>query len=265
MKYFKSQVHRTPFKWLLGAVFCLLATFQSVSWAQSPFKVMFDPGHSYLKPGGVSCRGDNETQYNDQVVKWILRANWSPFEIDVTREPGQNFNPEELKRSGLDELRFRPHLANESGANLFISIHHDSVQKVYLTKNPTKGFDLNSHFFSRHRSGFSIFVSTVNPKYQDSLRFAQLVARRLIGLGRVPSTHHHEDIPNEGYQQIVPELGIYNSKLLVLRETKMPAILIELGLLGDCQDLATITTPEFQRRWIEALKGAIQEFVATSK
>nr|MCB0385463.1 N-acetylmuramoyl-L-alanine amidase [Bdellovibrionales bacterium] len=134
--------------------------------------------------------------------------------------------------------------------------------KSYLKKTGRNKFSLNAQFFAKHTSGFSIFVSSQNPQFEESVRLARLVAQKLLSLGRVPSTHHAEDLPSEGYKYIDPELGIYNSRFLVLRETQMPAILIEVGMLGDCEDLQIISSAGFRRSFSLSLKRAIVEFFA---
>ena len=242
------------------AIFCFLIATTGTVKAQNLPMIVFDPGHSYAKPGSISFTGENETQYNDTILSQILGLDWSSFNIKTTRDPGKNISPDLLKQFALDELSFRPKYANALRANLFISLHHDSTQLSYLRKNNSKGYAINEAFKSKHSVGFTIFVSSQNPRYNESLRFAQIVAKKLIAIGRTPSTHHAEDIPNEGYRYLDQPLGIFDSRFLVLRQAEMPAVLIEVGVLPDKDDLELVTRVEFQKAFSQVIKTSIQEF-----
>src|SRR6266704_1202891 len=96
---------------------------------------------------------------------------------------------EKLKAEGFAETRLlltegkarsslvkRVAAANDLKANLFLSIHHDSVPNSFLENWEFEG--KKSHFSDRF-SGYSVFVSRNNPDFKTSLLFAELVGKEM--------------------------------------------------------------------------------------
>src|SRR5258708_24189517 len=96
---------------------------------------------------------------------------------------------EKLKAEGFAETRLlltegkaRPSLvkrvaaANNLQANLFLSIHHDSVPDSLLENWEFEA--KKSHFIDRF-SGYSVFVSRNNPDCKPSLLFAEQAGKEM--------------------------------------------------------------------------------------
>ena len=114
--------------------------------------------------------------------------------------PEYNFNlnlatrvVEKLKAEGFTETRLlitegkaRPSLirrvasANGMKADLFLSIHHDSVPDKFKEKWQFEGKKLE---YSDRFSGHSLFVSKENPYFETSFHLAQLIGRELKAQG----------------------------------------------------------------------------------
>ena len=203
-----------------------------------------DPGHTDAHPGAVSVRGIPEVSYNDAFVAVLgPRLSRDGFRVLVTRGPGEEI-----------ELSARADRANARRASVLLSIHHDSVQEDLLEEVPQNG--RTAMRTVRPVRGYSLFVSGQNPRYEDSLKVAEAIGRRLLALGRPPTLHHAEAIPGEGRTLIDARLGIYRfDELVVLREASCPAVLLEVGVLVDEADEAYVSAPA--RR--EAISDAIVE------
>ena len=80
---------------------------------------------------------------------------------------------EDPKRTGLVK---RVERANKMAADLFLSIHHDSVPKQFIEKWEYEGVQ---HIFSDRFPGHSIFISNDNADRAGSLLFGQLIGREL--------------------------------------------------------------------------------------
>jgi N-acetylmuramoyl-L-alanine amidase len=78
------------------------------------------------------------------------------------------------------QLAKRVAAANDLHANLFLSIHHDSVPNSLLEDWEFEG--KKSHFSDRF-SGYSVFVSRNNPDFKTRLTFAELVAKEMRAQG----------------------------------------------------------------------------------
>jgi N-acetylmuramoyl-L-alanine amidase len=118
--------------------------------------------------------------------------------------------------------------ANNLHANLFLSIHHDSVPDSFLEKWEFEG--KKSHFSDRF-SGYSVFVSRNNPDFKTSLAFAELVGTEMKAQGLQYARQYTQAIMGRYQHPLLnKETGVYSyDQLVVLRSTRMPAVLLEAG------------------------------------
>jgi N-acetylmuramoyl-L-alanine amidase len=214
------------------------------------FIIVIDPGHDLSNAGTTGVRFIDEVHYNDALALAVQKHLESSgrFQAYLTRAPEQN-----------KSLRERIDAAKKLGANLFLSIHHDSAQEKYLQKiekNGKSGWKTKTHL-----QGYSLFVSSENAHYTDSIRFATLLGEELRKIGRIPSLHHAERIAGESHELLNPEKGIYRyDTLAVLQKTAMPAVLLEAGLIVDSADEAYLRDARNQQQMAEAISRAIHRF-----
>ena len=209
-------------------------------------RILLDPGHSLASPGALGARAIHEVHYNNTFTTELARAlKTAGFQVLLTRLPEEEIT--------LDK---RAEIANSSGADLFLSIHHDSAQIRYLESIAVDG---RPAWRSKIPvQGYSIFVSTTNPQFDKSLEFAKAMAGRLYTLGRKPTLHHAEQIPGESRELLDSQLGIYRfDELLVLRKTKIPALLLEIGVIVDVQDEAYVSSRSNRAAIVKAIVDAL--------
>jgi N-acetylmuramoyl-L-alanine amidase len=233
----------------------LLALLSSTVLAEpcdrGTFVIALDPGHTLASPGAISARGIPEVRFNHElagvVYDELRHAGFEKvFMIDNIREA-----PSLTQRAGL---------ANERRADVFLSLHHDSVQPRYLSSWLYDGI---RHTYSDRYSGYSLFVSDKNASLQDSLLFARLLGTELRKRCMVATRHHAEVIPGEGRELIDPERGIYRfDDLVVLKATRMPAVLFEAGLIVNRADELTLQSPGRRRMLAQAITAAVGRFCA---
>ena len=199
------------------------------------FPIAVDIGHTALSPGAVSAHGRGEFEFNlalGRQVATALRSAGFPTETIV------------IEGQGKSQLKKRVARANALNPRLLISIHHDSVQQRYL-----KTWEHNGRLLKQadRFSGFSLFISRANVKFEDSSIFATLIADQLIAAGLHFTTHHAENIAGERKPLLDPERGIYEYKnLRVLKDTYMPAVLLEAGVIVNRDEELALATPERQ-------------------
>ncbi len=211
--------------------------------------VIIDPGHTNKMPGAVSITGKYEVTYNDNLVSMISKAlTGAGFDPVLTRNPNQEITLED-----------RASIANSHHALAMLSIHHDSAQGVYLESIEQNG--KKTYQTRKPISGYSIFVSKKNQEFERSFIFAILLGEELIKLGRKPTLHHAEPIPGEGRPLLDAELGIYQyDDLVVLKQTKIPAVLLEIGVIVDRFDEAYVTRCDHQESIVNAIVISLREF-----
>jgi len=210
---------------LISGSHCTLANASS--------KIAIDIGHSTASPGAISARGKPEFEFNVALAK-ALRQELISHQIDsfLIGEDGK-----------MVDLRQRTAKAYTDSASLFLSIHHDSAQAKYLKKWrwQDKEFSYADNF-----SGFSLFVSRENPQLEKSLHCARMIGKALKQAGYSPSSHHAEPISGENRQWADKDVGVYYyDELIVLKTAKMPAVLIEAGVIinrGEEQNLQNDST-----------------------
>lgn len=148
---------------------------------------------------------------------------------------------EKLKAEGFTETKLlltegkarrslvrRVDTANNLGAHLFLSIHHDSVPDKFLDEWEFEG---KKRYYSDRFGGHSVFVSRNNPEFGTSLRFAELVAKEMKAQGLQYARQYSQAIMGRYQHPLLnEETGVYSyDKLIVLKKTRMPAVLLEAG------------------------------------
>ncbi len=229
----------------------LLLLFCPVLQAAGPdrlaFVVAVDVGHSEAQGGAVSARGIKEYHFNramaeDLRTKLVERGYAGSFIVAG--------NPARLEERTEEAARRK--------ANLFISIHHDSVQPQYLESWEYEGKKL---LYSDRFKGFSLFISQKNSHYGESLLLARLAAAEMVKEGFVPTLHHTEDTPGERLEIVDPAGGVYRfDDFVVLKRAQMPAILVECGIIVNRDEERLLSDPAYRGRMASAIVRAVETY-----
>lgn len=132
--------------------------------------------------------------------------------------------------------------------DLLIGIYHGSVQKQYI-KNNSFGCPV-----STQGSGYSIFISRKNPHYSKSLYYAKMLAIALKEEGLSPSLHHNDKIIGENKETADVQLGIYFfDDLALLKNSKMPALVLEPGIIVNPADDLRVRSESFKSKISNAI------------
>ena len=215
------------------------------------FRIVVDVGHTAESEGAISARNVAEFVFNLRLARRI---------------------EEKLKAEGFAETRLlvtagkaRPSLfrrvaaASDLHANLFLSIHHDSVPDKLLENWEFEG--KKSHFSDRF-SGYSVWVSRENADFKTSLLFAELVAKEMKAQG-LEYAHQYTQ-PIMGHYQhplLNKETGVYSyDQLDVLRTNRIPAVLLEAGSIINRDEELKMISPERQDIIAGGVTAAVKEF-----
>jgi N-acetylmuramoyl-L-alanine amidase len=195
------------------------------------FTVALDIGHFSNKGGARGVQsGINEYVFNKNIVDKTATC---------LQERG-------IKTFIVDEkfkLHDRPRIASFN-ADLYISIHHDALSKKELFKR-------------NNVSGYSIFLSKLNSDYSTSVKFAQVLGKELRSNGFKPNYYY---MTRKGV--ISADAGIFRfDKLVVLRLTKIPAVLLECGVIANKKEEANFLKPETQWRIARAICNSVVCFM----
>ena len=199
--------------------------------------IVLDIGHTPKQAGATSSKCEKEYRYNKELALYIIKQLKNKKKIDIS-----------LSSKKVDEeITFKDRYDSSLNKDLFISIHHDSVQKQfinYINKCPT----------TNYAEGFSIFVSKKNIRYEKSLEYAKIFAEELISRGLVPTLHHAEKIKGENRELLDKKLGIYLfDDLKVLKNVNSPAFLFEAGVIVNPNEEKKVKTKVFKDNITEAV------------
>jgi N-acetylmuramoyl-L-alanine amidase len=217
----------------------------------SKFRIVLDVGHTAESEGATSAHNVAEFIFNLRLAQRIdekLKADGFPeTKLLVTKGKAR---PSLVKRVAA---------ASELHANLFLSIHHDSVPNSMLEDWEFEG--RKSHFSDRF-SGYSVFVSRDNPDFKTSLSFAELVAKEMKAQGLQYGRQY--SLPIMGRYQhplLNKETGVYSyDQLVVLKSTRMPAVLLEAGSIINRDEEIKMDSPERRDIISSAVAAAAKEF-----
>lgn len=246
----------------LAAVLCVFSTGAQDLRLRT---VAIDAGHGGRDPGAVSK--DHKT-YEKTLTLDIARRLSSKItescpDIKVIQTRPTDYYVELLDRANA---------ANKADADLFISIHINSVAStsangcsVHILGQSQK-HDLlayNMEVCRRENSvilleedyttkyqGFDpsdpesfIFMSLMqNAHLEQSMTFAQMIAEKLQ-TGPIPKSR-----------------GVWQDPLYLLWKTSMPAVLVELGFISNSSDLETLKNPEKREELAQKLFEAFQDY-----
>jgi N-acetylmuramoyl-L-alanine amidase len=211
--------------------------------------VAIDIGHTVASAGATSARGEEEFHFNQRIAQQLFER----LQKSSTIAP-YLINP----KGGRIGLIDRPKLAAAKGAELLISIHHDSANDRYLESWDPASDGRIQKYSDRFR-GYGIFVSTKNRQADRSLHFARLVGDAMKAQGFTFSPHHAETIKGENRTIIDNARGIYQyDDLIVLKHAPMPAVLVECGVIIHRTEELELKKPEVQNKIVEALASAIE-------
>ena len=229
------------------------AKADAASCNRGAFRILVDVGHTADKPGAKSARGADEYEFNLRLAKEIeqalLDAGFVRAVLLVTAE---------APRAGLFK---RAAKANNLPADLFLSIHHDSVPDRFLE---TWGYEGSEHQFSDRFKGHSIFVSYDNGDVRGSLLFGKLLGLQLKTRGLQYTPHYVEKFMGHRRRELVDaQAGVYRyDQLIVLKSTRMPAVLLEAGSIINREEELLMGDPERRARISAAVTDAVTAFCA---
>ncbi len=234
--------------------------------AKPTFTLVLDAGHGGKDPGALGKRG-KEKNINLAValaVGRLVEENLSDVKVVYTR-----------KNDVFIELDERAAIANRAKADLFISIHtnslagarpkqiagaetytlgmHRAADNLAVAKRENSVISLEKDYQTRYEGfdpksaeSYIIFEFMQDRNMEKSVKMAQLVQQQFRGAGR-------------------PDKGVHQAGFLVLRATSMPSCLIELGYISTASEETYLTSDHGVTQMAGAIYRAIKKYKETHK
>jgi N-acetylmuramoyl-L-alanine amidase len=215
------------------------------------FRVVVDVGHTKQSDGAMSARNIPEFEFNlrlaRKVVEGMKAEGFAEAKLLVT------------EGGARPSLAARVNAANRLRADLFLSIHHDSVPDNMMENWEFEG--KKSHYSDRF-SGYGLFVSKSNADYESSLRFARLIGTQLRADGIKFADQYTLPVMGKYRHDLLDrDAGVYRyDHLIVLMTTQMPAALLEAGSIINRDEELEMASPERQDMTVKAVTTALKQY-----
>ena len=217
--------------------------------------IVIDPGHGGIDPGAIGRGGLQEKEVTIRVSRHLRRLleDSGRFRVLLSRDGDHSLR-----------LRDRVRIARDSGADMFMSLHADSIHdptfrgaSVYTLSDRASDREA-ANLASRENRADALIGVALDPEddimagilidlaqrqtHNDSNRFAEMIVRRLRDDALVINNPHRE------------------AGFAVLTAPDVPSVLIELGYLSSEEDEAMLGTPAHQRALAAAIFRAIGDY-----
>lgn len=195
--------------------------------------ICIDPGHGGKDPGNLE-KGAQEKKYTlllaQELAKVLKKAGYKAF---LTR----TFD-------NYVERTERAEYANKKNADLFLSLHYNSAEKDSV-------------------SGVEVYCMTPAGSSSSNARGEGAVAFNYPG-----NVHNSQNIVlafqmQKALVNLLPveDRGVRRARFEVLREAKMPAILIEGGFMSNTEEARRIYSTKSRAQFANAILQGLQAYV----
>lgn len=217
-----SRMMALPMAFVILCAFAVRRPVAEPLRGVSPFTVVIDAGHGGSDAGAVS--GDAKEKDINLALALKVKQLAPAYHINVvlTRKTDELAGGKSDIRASLE---YRAAMARDSRADLFVSLHVNNA-----------GSGQPSH-------GFSAFVSPENAHAAESAKLGSML------LDVLKTSYATDDILHR------PAEHVY-----VLRETAMPAVLLECGFIDNPTDLAFIRKGQNQETIARDILQGIQRY-----
>ena len=194
------------------------------------YTIYIDPGHGGVD-SGASYGGVQEKNLTLSVANQ-LKANLIQLGYQVLMTRTADYN--------VDFKTERSKMANQSNADLFISIHFNATGLA-----------------SSNATGIETYWYQYDPEYQPKINAAMHNDPTRLA--------ESEILANQVQTSLISETGAVNrgvrrDTFAVLRETAIPAIVVELGFMSNPSDLQKIKEDAYQTKLANALAQGIDNW-----
>lgn len=199
--------------------------------------VYIDPGHGG-SDGGAIAGGIREKDLNLSVAKELQSTlEKRGYKVILSRSTDATVG-----------LSNRPQEANLKEADIFVSVHFNSMG----TSNAGSARGIETFIYHRVASGFGQEpdrnkFGTDDPRIKESLTLADAMQANLIR------------------QTGLSNRGVKGQNFNVIRNTHIPAVLVELGFMDNSKELSIIKTNSYHQKAANAMADGIDNYFSKIK
>lgn len=203
-------------------------------------KIVIDPGHGGGDPGAISSHGVKEKDVVLDISKRLKKELTARgIEVVMTRD-----------RDKFVSLNRRTQLANNSGADFFVSIHSnaarakgvngfevyylsnaidDNARAIEAAENSSLKVEESSFYYKNTALEATLWDLVYTENREESIELARNITE---------AVDHSTSFKNR---------GIKSARFYVLKGTQIPSVLVEVGFISNSSDEKKLTSPSYKQ------------------
>lgn len=194
--------------------------------------IVIDPGHGGIDGGANYKDGTLEKDINLQVslkLKRLLEKEGVNVIMTRTKDIALDYLNNKSKYRHKRDLISRVEIINKIEPDIFLSIHVNAERSSSKTSGPMVFYFIDS---------------------TESRKVAEGLQKKL------------ENVYKSAGHNIITRNPVANNSLFVLKNTKVPGVIVELGFITNSKDRALLTSSDFQHKLSEAILLALKEYLS---
>jgi N-acetylmuramoyl-L-alanine amidase len=213
---------------------------------EAPKLIVLDPGHGGTDPGkqNLKLKLDEKDMTLDVALRLKKLLEVRGYKVVLTRATDTRFS-----NNPAVDLPMRAQVANKAGADLFISLHFNAVDRDPERVSGVETYVLTPQFqVSTQPEQDREMVKTYYPgNRQDT-------ANALLGY------HLHRHLVTD---LKASDRGYKRYRYAVLRTLACPGVLVEAAYLSNDAEARRVAKPEFRQQIAEAVAEGVDNYAAT--
>ncbi len=206
--------------------------------------IVIDPGHGGSDPGmqNKPLRLDEKTLALDTALRLKKELEQQGFKVVLTRKDDR-----QLARSKKADLQKRGELTLGTKADLFISVHFNSVESGADRVTGVEVYSLTPQYQYSHS----------DPEREDSTAAIANLGNRNDHWNALLAYNIHRELLG-GLK--ASDRGLKRGRLAVLRFASCPAVLVEGGFLSNDAEARKIATPAYRQKIAESVAEGVRVY-----
>ncbi len=247
---------------IVFCLFFLLFTWDSNAQSTKRYRlktVVIDPGHGGRDPGAVGkiCYEKNVVLPISLMFGKLIEKHLKDVKVVYTRTSDE-----------FVELKERAEIANRLKADLFISIHANASlnKRIYGAESYAMGLHTSARNMEVAKRENSVIVYEENyatkyegydPESHESFIAFSLMQHAYLDQSLIFASKVQEQFSNRIQRK---DNGVRQAGFLVLWETSMPSVLVELGYISHAMEEKYLVTEKAHRELAYCLFLAFKEY-----
>ncbi len=211
-----------------------------------PRLIVIDPGHGGTDPGKQNLRLklDEKDMTLDVALRLKKLLEMRGYKVVLTRTTDTRFS-----NSPAVDLPMRAEVANKAGADLFISLHFNAVDR-----DPERVSGVETYVLTPQ------FQVSTQPEQDKAMLKEYYPGNRQDTANALLGYHLH--------RQLVTDLkasdrGYKRYRYAILRTLRCPGVLVEAAYLSNDAEARRVAKPEFRQQIAEAVAEGVGNYAAT--